>query len=92
MKNYFILLFVVFFYLGTNAQTENAKPVLLEKIHWIIERSDMNSVRQKFKEICDENHFPTIVSGLKDGIYKGASPADDYGYRHEITFEMKTGR
>lgn len=92
MKNYFTLLSVLFFCLGAKAQTENAKPVLLEKIHWIIERSDMNSVRQKFKEICDENHFPSIVSGLKDGIYNGASPADDYGYRHEVTFEMKNGK
>jgi hypothetical protein len=24
--------------------------------------------------------------------YKGASPADDYGYRHEVVFEMKGGK
>lgn len=92
MKNYLILLIVMFFYLGTKAQTENTKSTILEKIHWIIERSDMSTVRQKFKEICDEYHFPSIVSGLKDGIYKGASPADDYGYRHEVTFEIKSGK
>lgn len=92
MKNYFTLLLVLFFYLGAKAQTGNTKTVILEKIHWMIERSDMNSVRQKFKKICDESHFPSIVSGLKDGIYKGASPADDYGYRHEVTFEMKNGK
>ena len=92
MKNYFTLLFILFLFTGANAQTGNSKPALLEKIHWIIERSDMNSVRQKFKEICDENHFPSIVSGLKDGFYQGASPADDYGYRHEVTFEMKNGK
>jgi major membrane immunogen (membrane-anchored lipoprotein) len=92
MKNYLILLFAMFFYFGTKAQTENTKTANLEKIHWMIERSDMNTVRQKFKEICDENHFSSIVSRLKDGIYNGASPADDYGYRHEVTFEMKNGK
>ena len=38
------------------------------------------------------NHFPSLVSGLKDGEYKGATPADDYGYRHEVIFKMKNGK
>jgi major membrane immunogen (membrane-anchored lipoprotein) len=92
MKNYFALMFVLFFYQGTQAQSENSKSAILEKIHWIIEHSDMNTVRQKFREICDENNIPSIVSDLKDGVYKGASPADDYGYRHEVKFEMKSGK
>jgi major membrane immunogen (membrane-anchored lipoprotein) len=92
MKNYFAVLFAVFFYLGTKAQTESPKSAILDKIHWIIERSEVNTVRQKFKEMCDENHFPSVVSALKDGVYKGASPADDFGYRHEVTFEMKNGK
>lgn len=92
MKNYLGLMFALFFYLGTKAQTPDSKTTVLEKIHWIIERSDMNKVRSAFKEICDENHFSSLVSGLKDGIYKGASPADDYGYRHEVTFEIKSGK
>lgn len=77
---------------GQNKKPELPKSAILEKIHWVIERSDMNTVRQKFKEICDENHFSMLLSGLKDGIYKGASPADDYGYRHEVTFGMKGGK
>lgn len=92
MKNYLLLIFALSFYLGTLAQTENSKSTTLEKIHWIIERSDMEKVRQTFKEICGENRFPAVVSGLKDGVYKGSSPADDYGYRHEVTFEMKNGK
>jgi len=95
MKNYLTLLFVCFigsisFSLAANP--DQAKLAVLEKIHWIIERSDMNKVRSAFKEICDENHFSSLVSGLKDGTYKGASPADDYGYRHEVFFEMKGGK
>jgi len=91
MKNYYILIFALSFYLGTTAQS-NGKSDILEKIHWIIERSDMAKVRLSFQKICSENHFSSIVSGLKDGTYKGSSPADDYGYRHEVVFEMKNGK
>jgi len=95
MKNYLTLLFVCFI-VGTSfsrpANPDSAKSAILEKIHWMIERSDMNKVRSAFQEICDENHFTSLVSGLKDGVYKGASPADDYGYRHEVVFEMKSGK
>ena len=95
MKNYLTLLFVCFI-VGTSfthpANPDPARSAILEKIHGIIERSDMNKVRSAFQEICDENHFKSIVSGLKDGIYKGASPADDYGCRHEVVFEIKAGK
>jgi len=92
MRNYLTLLFVLLIALAKAANPDPAKLAILEKIHWTIERSDMNKVRSSFKQICDENHFSSLVAGLKDGIYKGASPADDYGYRHEVTFEMKGGQ
>ena len=95
MKNYLSLLFVCFIVGNSYSQPANpdpAKSAILEKIHWIIERSDMNKVRSAFQEICDETHFKSLVSGLKDGTYKGASPADNYGYRHEVVFEMKNGK
>lgn len=95
MKNYFILIFALSNYLGAFAQTgnpPNQQSTILEKIHWIIERSDMDKVRSSFQKICTENHFSSLVSGLKDGAYKGTTPADDYGYRHEVVFEMKNGK
>jgi major membrane immunogen (membrane-anchored lipoprotein) len=92
MRNYLTLLLVLLIALAKAANPDPAKLAILEKIHWTIERSDMNKVRSSFKQICDENHFLSLVAGLKDGIYKGASPADDYGYRHEVTFEMKGGQ
>jgi major membrane immunogen (membrane-anchored lipoprotein) len=95
MKNYLTLLFVCFICSISLLNASNPDPTklaVLEKIHWIIERSGMNKVRSAFKEICDENHFSSLVSGLKDGTYKGASPADDYGYRHEVVFEMRSGK
>lgn len=69
-----------------------AKAAILEKLHWIIERSSVSKVRTDFRKICDENHFSSSMSGLKDGSYKGSSPADDFGYRHEVTFEIKGGK
>lgn len=95
MKNYLTIIPVLCFYLGTHAQMqapENSKVATLEKLHLIIERSDMNTVRKKFQEICSDNKFSSLVSSLKDGIYKGATPYDDYNYRHEVTFEMKNGQ
>jgi len=92
MKNYLMLLCLLLFVSAKAANPDPAKLAILEKIHWTIERSDMNKVRQAFKQICDENHFSSLVANLKDGVYKGASPADDYGYRHEVTFEMKGGK
>jgi len=94
MKNYLILSAILFCSVlsSKSANPDPAKVAVLEKMHWIIERSDMNKVRSAFAEICSENHFSMLVSGLKDGTYKGASPADDYGYRHEVTFEMKGGK
>jgi len=95
MKNYLAPLFVCFI-VGTSfsrpANPDPAKSAILEKIHWVIEHSDMKKVRSAFQEICDENQLTSVFSGLKDGIYKGASPADDYGYRHEVVFEMKGGK
>lgn len=95
MKNYFALIFALSYYFGTIAQPEKpeiAKSAILEKIHWTIERSDMNKVRQQFQEICNDNNFPSLVTGLKDGTYKGATPADDYGYQHKVVFEMEKGK
>lgn len=94
-KNYFSLLVILCMALGAFAQNQSTgkkKTELLEKIHWLIERSDMNTVRTQFTKICAENSLPSIVSGLKDGTYKGSTPSDDYGYRHEVVFEVKNGK
>jgi major membrane immunogen (membrane-anchored lipoprotein) len=83
------------FCVGTFAQIgepENSKVATLKQLHLIIERSDINVVRKKIHEICSGNKFPSLVSALKDGTYKGATPYDDYNYRHEVTFEMKNGK
>lgn len=95
MKNYLALIFVLCFSSGLVAQTsnpENIKSEILIKLHWIIERSDVDKVRSEFQKICNDHQFPSLVSGLKDGTYKGATPYDDYDYKHEVVFEMKNGK
>lgn len=90
-----VSIFVLGFYFGTFAQTgkpKNKKAELLEKIHWLIERSDTKTVISEFPKICDENNLPSLVAGLKDGTYKGSTPYDDYGYKHEVKFKMKAGK
>lgn len=95
MKKYLSSCFLIFLSLSLFSQQSNldqSKAAILEKIHWIIERSDMNKVRAEFNKICTENQFPSLISGLKDGNYTGTSPADDFGYRHVVVFEMKDGK
>ncbi len=95
MKNYSSLLFILFFYVGISVRSqkpENPKSLVLEKTHWMIECSEMNTVLTEFQKICDENHYTSLVKGLKDGSYEGISPADDYGYQHKVIFEMKNGK
>jgi major membrane immunogen (membrane-anchored lipoprotein) len=95
MENYITLLFPLFFYLGISTQSpkaEESTTSVLEKTHWMIERSEINKVKSEFQKICSENDLGSIVSDLKDGTYRGTTPADDYGYRHQVIFEIKTGR
>jgi major membrane immunogen (membrane-anchored lipoprotein) len=94
-KNYFALILVFFLCPAAFCQSEkpiNPKVTVLERMHWLIERSDMKTVHEGFEKISRENNFPSLVAGLKDGIYQGASPCDDYGYRHEVKFEIKDGK
>ena len=95
MRNYLLLAGTLLFCCSVYLHAENPdrnKQAILDKLHWIIERSDVDKVRKAFKQICDENHFSSLVSALKDGSYKGTSPADDFGYRHQVTFVMKGGK
>jgi major membrane immunogen (membrane-anchored lipoprotein) len=52
----------------------------------------MDKVRSEFQKICNDHHFSSLVSGLKDGTYKGTTPFDDYDYKHEVVFEIKNGK
>lgn len=95
MNKSIILLSVIFFYSGffiSGDVPDPRKTAVLEKLHWIIERSDVPTLKKEFQKICESNQFASVFSGLKDGIYKGTTPEDDYRYRHEITFEMKGGK
>ncbi|HLN72521.1 MAG TPA: hypothetical protein VK205_04450, partial [Prolixibacteraceae bacterium] len=94
-KNYFLLIFALGLYTAAypaGPKNNNKKNAVLEQMHWLIERTDIQSVGIGFESFCKQNDFPSVVRQLKNGIYKGASPEDDYGYHHEVTFEMKNGK
>ena len=94
-KNYFLLIFALGIYTmgySLGPKDNNKKKEVLEQMHWLVERTDMQGVRVGFENFCRQNDFPSVIRQLKDGIYKGASPEDDYGYRHEVTFEIKEGK
>lgn len=94
-KNYFLLVMTLTLLSVVNAagpKDMNQKKAVLLEMHWLIERSDMQTVRTGFEKFCKQNDFPSLVRQLKDGKYKGVTPEDDYGYRHEVTFEMKNGK
>lgn len=95
MENFISLLFPLFFYLGISSQSpkvEKSTASILEKTHWIIERSEINTVTSEFQKICTENHLKSVVNDLKDGTYQGTTPKDDFGYRHQVIFEIKNGK
>lgn len=95
MSKSFILLTFIFFYSGffiSGDKPDPQKLAVLQQLHWIVERSDVPTLRTEFQKICQSNRFSSVVSGLKDGKYRGSTPEDDYGYRHEVSFEMKGGK
>lgn len=94
-KNYFVLILGIGICFSAGALSGipgSQELTILEKMHWLIERSDMQQVRTGFEQICRENNFPSLVVGLKDGTYKGATPSDDFGYTHVVNFVIKNGK
>jgi len=95
MKFYLSFLFYLFFFIGNSVGTQPQDPKTADQlnlIHWMIERSEIDKVKIDFGKMCDKFNLTSNLSGLKDGIYHGVSPADDYGYRHDVKFEMKNGK
>lgn len=64
----------------------------LEKLHLIIERSSIDTVKVQYAKIMAAMELPLTNFKLPDGHYHGASPYDDYNYKHEVTFEVKEGK
>ncbi len=64
----------------------------LDKLHLIIERSSIDSVKVHYAKIMTALNLPLTSLKLPDGQYHGESPYDDYNYKHEVTFEVKEGK
>lgn len=65
---------------------------ILTELHWTIERSQIDTVKTKIGLVCKKYDFPCSPVNLKDGKYRGETPADDYQYKHIISFEVKNGK
>ncbi len=62
-----------------------------QKMHLIIERSAISTVKVRMQEFINEFQVPLTASLLQDGKYQGESPYDDYGYKHVISFKVDQG-
>ena len=63
-----------------------------EKLHLLIERSSVDTVKENFKLFVKKNALETKALNCKDGKYFGLTPADDYGYLHLVFLEISQGQ
>lgn len=87
-------LFIAALLLSTNllfAQKQDIEKVLTE-LHWIVERSHIDTVALKIDKACEQYNFATTTLKIEDGKYQGETPLDDYKYKHVISFEVKNGK
>jgi len=63
-----------------------------EKLHLLIERSSIDTVKENFKLFVKKNALETKALNGKDGKYFGLTPADDYGYLHLVFLEISQGQ
>lgn len=61
----------------------------LMSLHFIIETSPIEKVDTTFKQILNSYQLPVSASGIPDGTYHAASPADAFDYQHVITITVK---
>lgn len=61
-------------------------------MHFLIERTSPDTVKKYVNYYVQQYDLPQTARKMKDGVYTGASPYDDYGYRHEIHFTVKDGQ
>lgn len=89
----FTLLLCILFPVCIKAQPSySEKQQKLEMLHWIIERSPVSAIKSEYDKTMQETGFPKTLVTLKDGIYYGETPFDDFGYKHIISFEMMNGK
>jgi major membrane immunogen (membrane-anchored lipoprotein) len=94
--NIFLLFIFYLSYLFGNLIHSEAevqdKKESLDKIHWMIEHTEASKLNSEFEKMCNTFGLFSDIRQLKDGIYDGSSPSDDYGYCHVVKFEVNNGK
>lgn len=58
----------------------------------VIERSRPDTVKKYVRYFIDKYQLPVSPENLADGQYYAVSPKDDFGYTHEIRFQVSDGK
>lgn len=62
------------------------------KIHLMIERSPVDTVKTCFELFVNKNTLKTSPLNCNNGKFIGLTPADDYGYVHLAVLEINQGK
>lgn len=63
-----------------------------EKLHLMIERSPVDTVKANFEKFVSKNALQTTAQKCANGKYIGLTPPDDYGYLHLAVIEIERGK
>jgi len=63
-----------------------------EKVHLMIERSPVDTVKACFELFVNKNALKTTALNCSNGKFIGLTPADDYGYLHLAVLEINQGK
>ena len=61
----------------------------LMSLHFIIETSPIDRVDSTFRQIIDAYQLPVSATGVPDGTYSAATPADAFDYQHTVSITVK---
>lgn len=94
MKKSLFILIVLSLMASTTAQDSKQQQVIqqLEQLHAFIEHSPVAHLETEYLKTMQATGLPTSTFNLPDGAYRGETPADDFGYRHVIQFEVTNGK
>jgi len=92
MKNLLPLIPAIFFLFSCNQTMERPDSEELMIMHKIIERSRPDSVGKYLNYYHQKYDLPYQFTNVSEGNYQGASPYDDFDYKHAIDFTVEDGK
>lgn len=85
------LIFLILFTVACNPKNHIHDEELMV-MHFLIERTSPDTVKKYIHYYVRQYDLPQTARKMRDGVYTGVSPYDDYGYRHEIHFTVSNGQ